>query len=108
MYGFIASMMGNIHVGYRYAKLALSFFERFDNREVHCSTITAFWVLVAPWHEHSLGDTLEHIRHAFKVGMEIGDHENAMFAMMMDCTHSFYSGCPLAILLDQSAERTEA
>jgi len=102
MYGFVESaIMGNFQEGYRFGKLALSFLEKFENKEIHCQVVWTFWGLIAPWGEQSLIDTLEHVKYSYKLGMEVGDQTNALAGFLFSALNGFFSGQSLALTLGE-------
>uniref|UniRef100_A0A7S2DVG6 Uncharacterized protein n=1 Tax=Helicotheca tamesis TaxID=374047 RepID=A0A7S2DVG6_9STRA len=103
-YGMIVSaFLGNSKEGNRFGKIALSILEKFDTKELTSRTVAIVWFFITPWREHSLCDSLEHFTNASKIGMEVGDHEYALYNLTNFTTFSLFCGRPLAILQDECA-----
>lgn len=83
--------VGDIKNGGRYGRLALSLLERFDCKEWFAHVTAIVNVAVTHWHE-PLHLTLQPFLSSYRIGMEVGDLEYAMYSLWDWCNHAFLSG----------------
>ena len=63
-------------VAFRYGELGLELLDMFQVREYLPRVYAAYYACIFPW-KHHLPDSLDHLRHAQRVGMQTGDVEFA-------------------------------
>jgi predicted ATPase len=84
----------DFQAGSTYARYSLLLLERIESKTVHARTLFVSYGFVLPWTQATQG-VLKYLLKAYEVGMQTGDFESAMYAIMSYIYTSFQSGRPL-------------
>lgn len=79
---------------YRVGSIGLSILEKLGARELIPRVHIVFYVFTSHW-VRPIRESLEPLRNAYQIGMEVGDVEYAMFAAWFHCIQAFFSGMEL-------------
>jgi len=96
-YGMIAIGEGNMKEGARMAQVSLAVLEASGAHEMLPRVYAIVYSGIHQWN-HPLRETLEPLKFAACVGMEIGDLEHAMLCVNRYCVHRYFSGDHLVAL----------
>lgn len=80
--------------GYKLGTLALTMIERYRGKELLPRVHMYFYSLIHHWRQ-PLEASLKPLQNASKIGMEMGDVENALIAYTFYASHCLYHGKPL-------------
>jgi predicted ATPase len=95
-FGFVMCAL-NRQEGYKLGTLALRMVERHRAKELLPRVYMYFYGLIHHW-KRPLWESFKPLEFAVKVGMEIGDVENAVIAYTFLAGHYLYQGKPLAMV----------
>jgi predicted ATPase len=84
----------DFQAGSTYARYSLLLLEKLESSTVHARTLFLAYGFVLPWTQATRGN-LKYLLKAYEVGMQTGDTETAMYAIMSYIYTSFQSGRPL-------------
>ena len=90
----LCGALGDLDLGYRFGKLALSLSERPEARSKRSYVCFFFSVFIGHWKE-SLQDTLPILMEAYHAGLETGDFEYAARALFLYSYGLYMTGRPL-------------
>lgn len=91
---FLCGYLGDFKGGFRYGLVGLSLLERFKAKELQARVSTRLHTFISHWTQPahlSLRPTVD----AYRVGMEYGDIENALWNIIQYCVLSVNTGQPL-------------
>jgi PAS domain S-box-containing protein len=110
-YGFRGLMLcanpDGVERGYRFAQLALNLLDRFDAKEFKSHIYVIFNGHIRHWREH-LKNTIPALLEGVQSGLETGSLEYAGYNALYFCDHLFFTGEPLAVVLEQQTRQLEA
>jgi PAS domain S-box-containing protein len=110
-YGFRGLMLcatpDHVELGYRFAQLALQLLERFDAKEFKSHIYVIFNGHIRHWREH-LKQTIPALLEGLQSGLETGSLEYAGYNALYFCDHLFFTGEPLAIVVEQQTQQLES
>ncbi len=110
-YGFRGLMLcadpDGIQRGYQFAQLALQLLDRFDAKEFKSHIYVIFNGHIRHWREH-LKNTIPALLEGVHSGLETGSLEYAGYNALYFCDHLFFTGEPLAIVLEQQTQQLES
>jgi hypothetical protein len=92
--------------GHRYGTLALSIIEKTGAKELVPRVHMFYYGFIHHW-KYPITESLEPLRNAVRVGMEIGDVDYALMALHFVCAHSLHSGMPLSDVERSFTEGTQ-
>lgn len=101
LYGSLLCVAGDIDAGYQIGKLALTFQQQFNAKEIKSRVEFTFNNMIRHWREPAI-NTLEHFLTGIESGIEVGCIEDACFHATRYCVHLFCVGEPLAIADEKS------
>ncbi|MEG4527600.1 AAA family ATPase [Microcoleus sp. C2D2] len=97
-YGLLlCGVVGDIDSGYQFGQLALSLLSKLNAQEIKAKTFVVVNSFIRHWKEH-LKETLKPIMSAYSIGMETGDLEFAVSALMLYSYFAYFSGKELTVL----------
>lgn len=99
-YGLLQATVGRQYdVAYRFGTLSLTMAKRYfpSSKEIEALSSVAFYSMIHHW-KHPIQESLDPLVHCYKLAMESGDIDCAMFASSGSCELYFASGLPLAPL----------
>lgn len=98
-YGFVKNLLGKYYdEGAKYADRALQLLEMMpDNKRTASRSLYISWFLVYP-RSKPIHSTFKHLLRGYKVGMEVGDCESAMWSVSMYQCSSIVAGKSLQSL----------
>ena len=97
-YGILlCGVLGDLDLGYRVGRLALSLVDRGNVRDQRCRVVFVFNTFQRHWKEH-VRETLPAFLEAYKNGLDTGDFEYAAFCAHLIPHHGYFLGKPLAQL----------
>ncbi|HPS57310.1 MAG TPA: PAS domain S-box protein [Spirochaetota bacterium] len=100
-YGMIlCAALGDIDAGFKYGTLALKLSDRPEGEKYKPRTIHLIYCMIWHWKNH-LRDTIEHIQHAYTLGMEMGDIEDATSSAHLYCVHKYLCGYNLGEVITE-------
>ncbi len=103
IYGlFLCAVIQDVDAAYHSGQISLQLLEQYHAKELSSKIYMLFGAFICACKEHGR-NTLKLLRESMQCGLEIGDMENASYAMMAECTHLFLIGEPL-----NSIEKTQA
>ncbi|HJL05379.1 MAG TPA: serine/threonine-protein kinase PknK [Polyangiaceae bacterium LLY-WYZ-15_(1-7)] len=97
VFGMVMNAVGAIDVSYENGKVALALLERVDDRAHFAKTQHIVRAHLNPFVE-PIGESVEHLRGVFQLGMDTGDLEYAAWALHIMVAHAFYAGRALGEL----------
>lgn len=80
--------------GYRFGRLALAIVEKYRARELIPRVHVPFYGLIHHW-KRPLKESVDLLSEVERIAMELGDVEQAFYALRFKCNHGFWSGMPL-------------
>jgi hypothetical protein len=80
--GFIKVLKGDLKAGNAFSQRALMLLSKLESKTVESRVTYLVYFMVAPWAK-PLQSTLPYLLRGYKVGMEIGDSESAMWNVSM-------------------------
>jgi predicted ATPase/serine phosphatase RsbU (regulator of sigma subunit) len=91
-YGIINNAVGGeLDVSYRFARLGIDLCEKADLVDIACSTHFLFGAFNCHW-RRPLSQSMEHLRHATKVGLETGAYLHVAWAAVVHEYYRYYRG----------------
>ncbi len=97
-YGLLlCGIVGDIDSGYQFGQLALTLVSKLNSQEIKAKTVVIVNIFTRHWKEH-LRETLEPLVSAYSIGMETGDLEFAVSALMLYSYFAYFSGKELTVL----------
>ena len=110
-YGFsVLGMVMNaamlIDVSYETGRIALALLDRVGDRSMLAKTRHIVRTHINPFVE-PIGESIEHERAIFQLGMDTGDLEYAAWALHIMVAHAVYAGKPVQGVVEMAAENRE-
>ena len=103
-YGLLLAASGNIDLGYRLGKLALTMQERFDAPQIKAKVNFIFNNMIRHWREPAV-NTVGYLLKGIDEAIEVGDIEHSCFHAKYYCTYLFLIGEPLPSVAEKSQDR---
>lgn len=95
IYGlFLSAVINDVDAAYHSGQISLKLLEQYHAKELSSKIYMVFGGFICAWKEHGR-NTIQLLRESLQCGLEVGDMENASYAMMAECTHLFLIGEPL-------------
>ncbi len=95
IYGlFLCAVIQDVDAAYHSGQISLQLLEQYHAKELSSKIYMLFGAFICACKEHGR-NTLKLLRESMQCGLEVGDMENASYAMMAECTHLFLIGEPL-------------
>jgi predicted ATPase len=82
IFGYIKVLTGDFKTANEFSERALQLLNKLESKTVESRVIQTLYYMVVPWAK-PLQSTLPYLLKGYKVGMEIGDSENAMWSVSM-------------------------
>lgn len=90
-YGTILCGIDNIEAGYTAGKISLQLLEKFDAKNLKCSTYNMFYTFIQHWKEH-LRQSFTPLVEGVENGIETGDYEYAGYCATNYSIYQFLAG----------------
>jgi histidine kinase len=93
-YGMLCIKLSDRDAAFRFGELSLELLEKFQVREYIPRVYAAYYACIHSW-KHPIRDSLDHLLHAYRSGMQTGDIEYSLLCANLWCFISFDSGLPI-------------
>ncbi|MDM8557213.1 AAA family ATPase [Candidatus Parabeggiatoa sp. HSG14] len=103
MYGiFLCQEVGDIEAGFRFGELSMRMLEQYNVKEFQARVSMYVNFCIRYWKRH-LKETLQPLREAYQVALEVGDLEFASYNTVNCSMYSLFSGKELPVLEQEMA-----